>query len=111
VPALIRKALTPATTNDRNPTHFMTCTMALPQSTASSLRAVAIEREARDVRSSGDSRKRVDAYFVVFDCPPDADNPARHEWVCRFEVPRGAAFTMRDFPDKATAKAAKGYTL
>jgi hypothetical protein len=85
----------------------------MPTTSASSpgLRARAIEREARDVRSSGDSRKRVDAYFVVYDCPPDAENPARHEWVCRFEVPRGTPFEMRDFPNKAEAKAAKGYTL
>ncbi|MDO8414866.1 MAG: hypothetical protein Q7S87_01495 [Agitococcus sp.] len=71
--------------------------------------AKGIDREARDVPSSGDSRKRVDAYFVSYDCPPDKVNASRHEWVCRFEVARGASFTMQHFEDKVQAKAARGF--
>jgi hypothetical protein len=70
-----------------------------------------VSRVATGTRSSGDSRKRVDAYFVEFDCPADAINPAPHIWVCRFEVPRGTKFVSRDFPDKAAAHATKGWTL
>ena len=77
------------------------------------IRANCIDREALNVRSSGDSRKRVDAYFVSYSCPPDAVNPgvAPHEWVCRFEVPHGTEFRMTDFPSKASAIAARGYTI
>ena len=72
-----------------------------------------IDREALNVRSSGDSRKRVDAYFVSFNCPPDDINlgVAPHESICRFEVPRGAKFQMTNFPNKAAALAARGYTI
>ena len=72
-----------------------------------------IDRETLNVRSSGDSRKRVDAYFVSYRCPPDDINPgpASHEWICRFEVPRGAKFRMTNFPTKAAAIAARGYTI
>ena len=70
-----------------------------------------VDRVYTDVRSSGDRRCRVDAYFVSFDCPSDDYNNTRHEWMCRFEVPRGGTFTMRDFPTKAAASATKGYTL
>ena len=77
------------------------------------IRANCIDREALNVRSSGDSRKRVDAYFVSYRCPPDGINPgiARHEWMCRFEVPRGTKFQMTNFPNKASAIAARGYTI
>ena len=72
-----------------------------------------IDRGALNVRSSGDSRKRVDAYFVSYRCPPDDINPgpAPHEWICRFEVSRGAKFQMTNFPNKASAIAARGYTI
>ena len=72
-----------------------------------------IDRETLNVRSSGDSRKRVDAYFVSYRCPPDDINPgpASHEWICRFEVPRGAKFQMTNFPNKASVIAARGYTI
>lgn len=72
-----------------------------------------IEREAIDVRSSGDTRRRVDAYFVSYLCPPDSVNPgvAPHEWVCRFEVPRGQPFTMQNFPTKDAAKAVRGFVI
>lgn len=77
------------------------------------IKAQHIDREAIDVRSSGDSRTRVDAYFVSYDCPPDAVNPGagKHEWVCRFEVPRGKAFKMQDFSSKDAAKNARGFVI
>lgn len=75
------------------------------------IKARCIERSSLDVRSSGDRRKRVDAYFVCYDCPPDDANADRHEWVCKFEVERGAPFQMRDFPTKSAARAEQGYTL
>lgn len=77
------------------------------------IKATHIERTSADVRSSGDTRKRVDAYFVSYQCPPDAVNPGTgsHEWICRFEVPRGSKFEMRDFPNKEDAKAARGFTI
>lgn len=75
------------------------------------IKAVRIEREALDTRSSGDSRRRVDAYFVLFHCPADAVNPAPHEWIRRFEVPRDAKFEIRDFADKPAAIAASGWKL
>lgn len=77
------------------------------------IEATHITREALDVRSSGDSRSRVDAYFVLFKCPPDEVNPqiGNHEWVCRFEVPRGTKFQMQNFATKADAKAARGFTI
>jgi hypothetical protein len=74
------------------------------------IRALYIDREALDVRSSGDNRRRVDAYFVVFSCPPDDINPGHHEWVKRFECERGHAFKMSDFQDKAAAHLASNYT-
>ena len=72
-----------------------------------------IDRETLNVRSSGDSRKRVDAYFVSYRCPPDDINPgpALHEWMCRFEVPRGTEFRMTNFPNKAAALAARSYRI
>lgn len=72
-----------------------------------------IQRQALDVKSSGDSRQRVDAYFVSFKCPPDKLNhgPGDHEWVCRFEVPRGVPFQMRNFPSKEAAHAVQGYKI
>ena len=75
--------------------------------------AVQVERTALDTKSSGDMRKRVDAYFVSYCCPPDDVNPGpfTHEWICRFEVPRGTKFEMRNFPTKAAAKAARGFTI
>lgn len=77
------------------------------------IKAQYIDREAIDCRSSGDQRKRVDAYFVAYLCPADDINPreASHEWFCRFEVPRGSKFTMQDFPDKESALAARGFTI
>lgn len=77
------------------------------------IQATHIDREAVDVRSSGDSRSRVDAYFVSFKCPPDKVNPqaGSHEWVCRFEVPRGAKFQMQNFSTKADAKAVCGFVI
>jgi hypothetical protein len=75
------------------------------------IKARTITRECLDTRSSGDHRHRVDAYFVSFECPPDELNRDRHEWICRFEVPRGTVFQMKDFPDKAAAHAAKGYVI
>lgn len=75
------------------------------------IEAVRIEREAPDTRSSGDSRRRVDAYFVLFHCPADAVNPGPHEWIRRFEVPRGTKFEIRNFPDKQAAIAASGWKL
>lgn len=75
------------------------------------IKALAIDRESRDVRSSGDHRGRVDAYFVLFQCPPDDVNTSAHEWICRFEVPRGTPFKMQDFENKAAAHAVKGWAL
>ena len=71
-----------------------------------------VERVAHDVRSSGEARKRVDAYFVVYKCPADSVNPSpkEHEWVCKFEVERGAAFEMSNYPNKQAARSASGYT-
>lgn len=69
-----------------------------------------IDREPLDARTSGKGRKRVDAYFVSYLCPSDAANPGGpHEWMCRFEVPRGATFRMKDFADKDAARAARGF--
>jgi len=71
-----------------------------------------ITREAFNVRSSGDNRKRVDAYFIEFTCPPDANNPGPHEWIRRFEVPVGTELMVpKTFPDKAAAIAASGWKL
>lgn len=78
---------------------------------SATIKALAIDRESFNVRSSGDERNRVDAYFVEFDCPPDRHNPDRHIWICRFEVPCGAAFKMANFPSKSAAHAAKGWEL
>lgn len=77
------------------------------------IKAQHIDREAIDVRSIGDSRTRVDAYFVSYQCPPDSVNPGAgpHEWVCRFEVPRGQSFKMQNFPNKDAAKAARGFVI
>lgn len=75
------------------------------------IKAREVHRTISDARSSGDGRHRVDAYFVVFDCPPDDTYPHAHEWCCRFEVPRGAKFTLQDFENKAAAYAAKGWKL
>ncbi len=68
-----------------------------------------IDREAMDVRTSGKTRRRVDAYFVSFSCPPDDVNSDHHEWMCRFEVPRGESFCMNNFESKSAARAACGY--
>lgn len=71
--------------------------------------AIAIEREALNVRSSGDGRKRVDAHFVLFHV---RDGPDVYDWVCRFERPRGEYFPLpthiRTVED---ALAARGYTI
>ena len=75
------------------------------------IKAKYIDRESVDVRSSGDQRKRVDAYFVAYDCPVDEINTTPHEWLCRFEVSRGAPFKMQDFPTKTAARAAQGYVI
>lgn len=75
------------------------------------IKAHALDRESYDVRSSGDQRKRVDAYYVEYDCPADKFNPERHIWICRFEVPRGGKFQMQDYPDKKTAIDSRGFTI
>lgn len=75
------------------------------------IRASHVRRTELDCRSSGDRRNRVDAYFVSFDCDPDEFEATRHEWICRFEVPRGTKFEMRNFKSKADAHAAKGWSL
>lgn len=77
------------------------------------IQAQFIDREAIDTRSSADTRTRVDAYFVSYRCPPDEVNPGAgtHEWVCRFEVPRGQAFKMQNFPSKEAAKANRGFVI
>jgi len=73
------------------------------------IRIVSVERQALDVRSSGDARHRVDAYFVCYFAQwPDGDTG---DWVCRFEVPRGAKFVPTLYPTQKEALAAKGYTL
>ena len=70
------------------------------------IRFKAIEREAFDVRSNFDRRKRVDAWFCSYSCPPDSINPdGPHDWICRFEVPRGTAFKpVLSFTDKRAAR-------
>lgn len=76
--------------------------------------AIAIDREALDVRSSGDQRRRVDAYFVEFECTPDRDNPGaeNHTWICRFEVARGTPFKLPgSFLNKDEVHAIKGWKL
>lgn len=76
------------------------------------IKAICVTRFSADCRSSGDSRRRVDAYFVEFRCPADGFNPeGEHAWVCRFEVERGARFELRDFPSKEAAHEAKGFTV
>ena len=76
------------------------------------IRVLNITRTALDVRSSGDRRKRVDAYFVAYWCPADEVNPdGGHEWICRFEVPRGAPFSPVDYPSKKGARAACGWYI
>lgn len=75
------------------------------------IKALYIDREALDVRSSGDSRKRVDAYFVAYLCPPNKQYSEPWEWVVRFEVARGNKFLMRDFPDQTAAISERGYTI
>lgn len=75
--------------------------------------ANSLDRELLDTRTSGKGgRKRVDAYFVLFDCPADDINPGGpHQWACRFEVPRGTPFKMPvRFANKDAARAARGFT-
>lgn len=75
--------------------------------------AKCIERRAYDTRSSGDNRFRVDAYFVLYCCPPDKYNPGPYnrDWICRFDVKRGEPFKMQDFASKDDAHKAKGWKL
>lgn len=75
------------------------------------MEAIRIDREALDVRSSGDQRKRVDAYFVLYRCERDSVNPRDdwHDWICRFEVKRGEQFAMRNFNSKSEALKARGF--
>ncbi len=68
------------------------------------LKLLGVEREALDVRSSGDGRTRVDAYFVAYAVDGG-------DWVCRFEVPRGAKFAPALYPTTEAANAAKGYAI
>ena len=75
------------------------------------IHAKEIHRVELNVRSSGDRRNRVDAYFVTFECEPDADYQHRYEWCCRFEVPRGKAFKMKDYPSKQDALNQRGFTI
>ena len=77
----------------------------------SKITARGVEREEMDVRTSGKGRrKRVDAYFVLYHCPADEYNlGGPHDWICRFEVPRGAPFRMQDFDSKKAAMAARGF--
>jgi hypothetical protein len=72
-----------------------------------------VDRTLTDTKSSGDSRCRVDAYLVSFHCPRDKVNPQTetHEWICRFEVPRGEKFKPKDYATKADALAARGFKL
>jgi hypothetical protein len=74
------------------------------------IKAIAIDREIFDARTSGRGRQRVDAYFVEYQCPADAVNAETHTWICRFEVPRGTPFKMSDFANKDAARAARGFT-
>lgn len=68
------------------------------------LELIGVEREAMDVRSSGDRRERVDAYFVAY-------RVVDGDWCCRFEVPRGTKFTPRMYASSEEANSHKGYTL
>lgn len=70
-----------------------------------------INREDKNVRSSGDSRKMVDAYCVIFECPPDNDYNETYEWACRFEVPRGSKFQANNFASKKEAVSQSGYKI
>ncbi len=73
------------------------------------IRIIALERVIKNARSSGDARKRVDAYFVCYFAEwPDG---SIGDWVCRFEVPPGAPFSMTLYPTQKEANAARGYTL
>lgn len=69
----------------------------------------AIEREAFNVRSSGDARKRVDAYFVCYTAQwPDG---YVGDWVCKFEVERGLSFSPKLYASQAEAIAERGFTI
>ena len=41
-------------------------------------------------RSAADKRVKCDVHFIVFNCPADSVNSEPHNWVCRFEVSKGA---------------------
>lgn len=58
-----------------------------------------------DTRGGKTKRKKVDAYFVAYQCPPDEINSTSHEWMCKFEVSRGSTFVMQNFASKAEARA------
>jgi hypothetical protein len=75
------------------------------------IKAKYVDRESYDVRSSGNRRKRVDAYFVAYQCPADKFNASEHEWICRFEVERKSEFKMCDFESKEAARANCGYVI
>lgn len=79
------------------------------------IKFVCVDRRELDTRSSGDRRKRVDAYFCMYRCPRDKWNnkpeDEGHIWICRFEVPRGEKFTPQDWPSKDEATKNKGWTL
>ena len=47
-------------------------------------------------------RNRVDAYFVTFECRPDADYQHRYEWCCRFHGSTRKAFKMKDLQANKT---------
>ena len=64
-----------------------------------------IVREALDARSSGDQRKRVDAYFVEY------PHPDGGPWIVRFEVPRGSVFVPQEYATQADAIAARGFMI
>lgn len=75
------------------------------------IRATYILHERLDSRCHMNGRRKCDAYFVAFDCPPDEYNPERHEWICRHEIKRGTRFTMpASYPDKPTARRAGNLT-
>ena len=70
--------------------------------------ALYIDRIEQSVQSSGDQRKRVDAYFVAYRV--EGWNPS-DVWMVRFEVTPGASFKARDYPNQKAASAARGYTI
>lgn len=69
------------------------------------LKPYGVIREDLDTRSSGDNRRRVDAYFVEY------PHPDGGPWIVRFEVPRGTKFVPQSYATQADTNAARGYTI